>query len=436
MPTLTLEQILALAPDDSSRKAGQGLAAPSKWVSASSSERAIWGECQGSGSKPYQTVADTEALAFKCSCPSRKFPCKHGIGLLLYHAKDAGRFNTGAEPAWVAEWLDKRAQRGPTAASKEEKPVTDKGAQAKRSAAREEKVSAGIEELLLWVKDVMRTGLLTLPEKGERYFEDVAKRLVDTQSPGLARAVSVIGDINYFGEGWQTEVLDSFARLYMAASGFRAIDSQDAALAADLRSFIGYPQGAELLEGQPILPDTWMVTGSETEQEGSLTVEKHWLASSEGRRGLFLQYLPYGARPGVSLFAGQQFCGDVVYYPSASPLRVAIRSLSMNSNATAIPGLSGWEEVVNRESDILAQAPLSGALPHVLTALRPVKAPNNTWLIEDKDGKQMRLRAGFKDIWKWIALGGGDYLPTAVLGAEHTYAPLGVWHQANYIQLN
>ena len=52
------EQILALAPDDASRKSGKELASPAKWVSKGADERALWGECQGSGSKPYQTQID------------------------------------------------------------------------------------------------------------------------------------------------------------------------------------------------------------------------------------------------------------------------------------------------------------------------------------------------------------------------------------------
>ena len=55
---LTEEQILQLAPDDSSVKAGKGLATLSKWVLRECSGRAVWGHCQGSGKNPYQTVID------------------------------------------------------------------------------------------------------------------------------------------------------------------------------------------------------------------------------------------------------------------------------------------------------------------------------------------------------------------------------------------
>src|SRR6185436_6036947 len=76
----TEEQVLSLAPDESAKKSGRELASPSKWVSRSANEKALWGECKGSGANPYKTQIDLSNIAFKCSCPSRKFPCKHGLG--------------------------------------------------------------------------------------------------------------------------------------------------------------------------------------------------------------------------------------------------------------------------------------------------------------------------------------------------------------------
>ena len=95
---LSEDQILALAPDDPSRKSGKDLSAPAKWVSKGANEAALWGECQGSGSKPYQTQVDLSNLAFKCSCPSRKFPCKHGLGLLLMRARQPKEFSQTNPP--------------------------------------------------------------------------------------------------------------------------------------------------------------------------------------------------------------------------------------------------------------------------------------------------------------------------------------------------
>ena len=88
-------------------------------------------QCQGSGANPYQTQVDLQNIAFKCSCPSHKFPCKHSLGLLFLYASQPNLFSTGEEPAWVSEWLDKRANKAGEKKEKSDKPV-DAAAQAKR----------------------------------------------------------------------------------------------------------------------------------------------------------------------------------------------------------------------------------------------------------------------------------------------------------------
>ncbi|NEC07087.1 SWIM zinc finger family protein, partial [Streptomyces sp. SID7909] len=108
----TVEQVLALAPDDASRKAGNKLGAAGSWSDTGwDGTGAVWGLCKGSGSKPYRTVVDTTGPAYKCSCPSRKFPCKHALGLLLLRAADDAAVPAGSPPDWAREWLDGRRAR-------------------------------------------------------------------------------------------------------------------------------------------------------------------------------------------------------------------------------------------------------------------------------------------------------------------------------------
>ena len=104
MPLLTTDQVLALAPDPASAKAGSALATPRKWSNTGrdAESRMVWGECAGSGANPYRTQADLSEPAFRCTCPSRKFPCKHSLALLLLLAADASTFKTTEWPDWVA----------------------------------------------------------------------------------------------------------------------------------------------------------------------------------------------------------------------------------------------------------------------------------------------------------------------------------------------
>jgi len=203
--TWTAERILALAPDASSAKSGRELANARKWQKLGHDERSAWGLCQGSGANPYQTQIDLSEPAFKCSCPSRKFPCKHGLGLFLLLAGTQGAFTENTRPAWVDEWLSKRTQKTEEKAKKREdaaaEPVDPAAAQ-KRQAAREKKVAGGLKEIELWLHDLVRQGLAAVQTRPYAFWESAAARMVDAQCPGVARLVREMGATASSGGGW------------------------------------------------------------------------------------------------------------------------------------------------------------------------------------------------------------------------------------------
>src|SRR5688572_24897024 len=89
---LNADQVIALAPDASAAQSSRGLAHARQWLKLAQSPEAIWGECKGSAAQPYQVQVDLSGPAFQCTCPSRKRPCKHGLGLLLLYAGQPERF--------------------------------------------------------------------------------------------------------------------------------------------------------------------------------------------------------------------------------------------------------------------------------------------------------------------------------------------------------
>ena len=165
---LTEDQIFSLAPDEASKKSGKDLANLSKWVTKGINDKALWGECQGSGSKPYQTQIDINNIAFKCSCPSRKFPCKHGLGLLLLYARNKNSFSDNNSPQWVTEWISKRAEKSRRRNQNRKRNLLMKlHKQNESRKARQQKVTDGIEELRLWIKDIVcATEFCQCPIKG------------------------------------------------------------------------------------------------------------------------------------------------------------------------------------------------------------------------------------------------------------------------------
>ncbi len=106
--SFSLEQVLALAPDASSAAAGEKLGTPTPWQNLGGNDDAYWGECKGSAL--YQVRVARADLAAKCTCPSRKFPCKHALGLLVLAATTPKALTATEPPEWVMEWLVRRGE--------------------------------------------------------------------------------------------------------------------------------------------------------------------------------------------------------------------------------------------------------------------------------------------------------------------------------------
>ncbi|MEZ5774835.1 MAG: SWIM zinc finger family protein [Hyphomicrobiaceae bacterium] len=107
---LRKDVIEALAPDQSSLAAALKLLKPASWptIARDASVSLLWGECQGSGASPYRVVVALPDLGYKCTCPSRKFPCKHVLAVMWMQVDKPDRFLEVSPPEWVADWLSRR----------------------------------------------------------------------------------------------------------------------------------------------------------------------------------------------------------------------------------------------------------------------------------------------------------------------------------------
>jgi hypothetical protein len=213
---LSIRAIESLAPDQSSLVAATKIKRTAWTTLGEDSARGlIWGECQGSGATPYRVSAALEDLASKCGCPSRKFPCKHALGLMLLRTNQPSSFAAAAAPDWVNDWMARRRTKAPSPDAREKtgpkpslaraaaeaavaKPVDEKAearaaAQRERlKAEREERILQGLDELDLWIADQLQQGLASFPANAAQKCRLAAQRLVDAKAPGLANRIDTL----------------------------------------------------------------------------------------------------------------------------------------------------------------------------------------------------------------------------------------------------
>ena len=108
---LSKQQLLATSPDEANTERAKQCANPWKWGLLEGNERAVWGEYRTPG-QPFIAAVDLNGPGFKCTCPSRKFPCKHALGLGILLFENNGLFKVGNNvPPTIEKWLEKRDAR-------------------------------------------------------------------------------------------------------------------------------------------------------------------------------------------------------------------------------------------------------------------------------------------------------------------------------------
>ena len=192
MITITEDRIGMLAPNAAAAANGKKISRSGGFVSLNRDreETVIWGECKGSGKSNYKTSVDflnPDQPVFRCSCPSRQFPCKHALGLMYDYL--AGKVFEEAEVE--ASIQEKRTKAQEKVKKQEEKAEKEKAGTAGRpkagqavAAKKMKKQIEGLGKVGQIVEDILAKGLAAMAGNPVKPYEELAKQLGDYYLPG------------------------------------------------------------------------------------------------------------------------------------------------------------------------------------------------------------------------------------------------------------
>ena len=425
------DQVLGLAPDAASRKAAAGVARPAKWYRTGCDGAAVWGECQGSGKTAYRTCADLSGPAFRCSCPSRKFPCKHALGLLILWSD--GAVGDGTAPDWVAGWRAERRDRAERARARRAMAAGGSGTSGDRGTSgdsvdpgvappdaakdpktaerRERRVADGVDELDLWLCDQVGHGLAGVATAPYTLWDDVARRLVDAQAGGLAGRVRELASIPRRGDGWPSRLLEEYALLRLLATAYRRRDVLPEPLRATVRARVGFTVTQEAALAGERVHDRWYVAGIRDDEQEHLTTRRVWLRGLDtGRPALVLSFAAPGRTLDASLVAGGTVDAELAFHPGAQPLRAVVAARHGTPTLTAPRGTT-VAGLLGEYAGALARDPWLDRWPALLERVRPARAGSDCSHLVDEHGDALPLRAA--DPWRLLAVSGGRPLTVA-----------------------
>ncbi|SEK78667.1 SWIM zinc finger [Roseateles sp. YR242] len=463
--SLTMEGVLALAPDESSAKAARGLTSPAKWPLLGANDAAAWGECQGSGAKPYQTQVDLSGPAFKCSCPSRKFPCKHGLALLLLRAQNAASFTATDAPAWVSEWLASRTERADKKEERERDVALRAEARAargeageggeagagqgapgdasvKREAQRWQRIEAAGQELQRWLGDQVARGFGALDPSAIQAWRTMAARMVDAQAPGLGQRIQAAADVWRQGADWPERLLARFGLLQLATEALARRSALPASVQADVRTLCGWPlDQADVLASGERVEDRWAVLANITEErDGRLMERRVWLQGELTRQRAWLLEHAHGGKGFAGLWSpGTVVPATLAYFPGGSPMRALVAQRGDDGHVLALapmnvePGQLAcglaeahpWQAEWHAMASRVAANPFSWLHPLVLTSATPLVTEAGTQLVAQ--GQALPLTLGEQDRWLLLAASGGHALTVMGEWDGEQFKPLTAW---------
>ncbi|MCO1336857.1 SWIM zinc finger family protein, partial [Microbulbifer sp. OS29] len=374
------------------------------------------GQPWGSGANPYYTMADTVDQGYKCTCPSRKFPCKHVLALLWQFADGPDDFIESESPEWVVEWLGRRRKntstaqvetktstgknihqtRDETLASTEEL-VKKEAAKAKRAAQTQAKtnksIGAGLSEFQQWVGDQLRTGMVGFLKELRQRCRYISARLVDSKATGLASRIDELpakvlglppqlqaqvvfkelGQLLLLGDAWFADQLDVDARRVIAVAESReqVLENPD----SRRQSGIWHQVGEKV----------------STRRDG-LVSHASWLLKLDSDTpivALLLDHYPASAgRREVGVGIGASVEGELAFYPSRSPLRAFPVELKVLPAGSCDVWPTGGESILSRYQQQLSVLPWLEQIPHALKGGRILRCANGSYWWHCSSGQQ------------------------------------------------
>ena len=408
----TFEAVLALSPDENSVEKAKNLAVAKKWEGLSYNSRAIWA-ISASSSRKYITYIDQVGPAFKCNCPSRKFPCKHGLSLLLLFVMDKSDFLLIEKlPDELSAWLEKRDGLQQKKSLKAEQGSEKRNDTIlKNKDKRLSQMLLGMEDLNSWLDDAIRQGLANIEQSPESFYNNISARMVDSKLGGLEKRIKRLYSLPYNGIEWPQAYLGSLAELFLISNGFKKLNDLSSELKAELLSIAGVNQKKESLKVEEGIEDEWLVMAQstkESEEDKRLIARRVWLwGARSGRKVLILDFVFNAAPFQDHYLSGSVFKGAVVFYPSSYPLRGILKMQeTAHAKIATFEGYQSFELFLKDYAHALSCNPLLQIFPAAILQVTPGLKDDAPYII-DQEKKALKISLDDLAIWKLVSISGG-----------------------------
>lgn len=448
---------MLLAPDRRAALAAADASVPAAWSATGCDDQAVWGWYIAGAAEPYEVSVSLAFRAYRCTCPSRKVPCKHCLGLMLLYAQH--RVPTVRRLPFVDDWLDRAAaaridlaaseveamagaRSGAVSADGDESSVSPAPAgssgevpshgtagllaRERRRNDRSERMRAGLSELDRWIADQIRRGLAAPDLADLESWEKLAARLVDAQCGSLANRIGRVASRVGQHSRWHDDVLEELAVVRALTRGALRTWALPDDLCDGVHAATGLTMAkSDVLAGVPTTAE-WAVVGESRVREDRITVQRTWLChrpegeavvddvgASSTTWALELSFGALGSEIVSTYEVGTSVVADLHWYPGAVPLRCVVGRVHRDAvpldrapRGTSIA--TGFAEA----GGLVARELWIERVPMLIEGI-PVPRGDGRWMLTDSTGS-VPIVPGFRRLAELVAISGGE--PLTVMG--------------------
>lgn len=355
------------------------------------------------------------------------------MGLLLLYTAQVSFFTKANEPDWVTAWLSKReeAAEKKEQKAKNETPV-NKEAQAKRQAVRHENILSGIDDLQIWLKDLLRNGLIHVPESAHSLFDSIARRMIDAQASGLALRLNAIQKINFFSENWKYQLTDQLGLIYLLAESYQNLDKQPEAWQNEIRTQIGYTQLKDEILSEEAIADKWMVLHKVSRKVNELNTETFWLYGKQSNRfAVYLNFITPGTVSELNLLPGSTYEGQVCFYKGIGTLRALFKTCELLEETFTPICCTHLQEASCIYRKAFQQNPFTGNVPLLVENIKLAIQGKQVY-IEDIHGEVMPVQISDSVKIDILSVTGGKPFSAFLLGYTFYWELNTIWYQSDH----
>ncbi|MCB0666173.1 MAG: hypothetical protein KDC80_10140 [Saprospiraceae bacterium] len=264
----------------------------------------------------------------------------------------------------------------------------------------------GIEQLEIWLYDVIKIGLLQYDFAEQSVFE-ISSRMIDAKLGGIARRLRRLGTLNRADPDWVEQVLRILGDLYLLVSAFKNKKELSSGLITSLYSLAGLNiKKTDLLSLAPV-EDHWLVCGVEFEEEENLRSRFTWIMGAKSKRTALLLDFAFGRVDFQTRYLFRHsYQGSLYYYPGSFPIRAHLQDPLVVRKIKTFPASF---ENIEKYLDVYAHAiSLNPWITDFPVCIRNVtlQKSGEKFLMVDSGGQVLPVKNSPDDLWPvYAALG-------------------------------